>query len=74
MANVNKIDLVIPYVNNKDLNWQKSFLDFAKRNGYYKRMASMNGLRYSNDIDLISYQLRLVEKNMPWINTIHLLL
>ena len=68
------IDIVIPYVNNKDPLWKKSFLDFASKHGYYGKMASMNGLRYANEFDLIYYQLQLVNKNMPWINKIYLLL
>ena len=67
-----KIDFVVPYVNNQDKVWQKTFVDYAMRHDY-RQVASMHGYRYE-DIGLIDYQLKLVEKNMPWVNTIYLLL
>ena len=39
-----------------------------------KRVSSMNGARFNDDIHLIYYQLQLITKNMPWINKIYLLL
>ena len=69
---VKKIDLVIPYVNNQDKVWQKTYLDYFQRVNP-KLIASLHGQRYE-DIGLINYQLKLVEKNMPWVNTIYLLL
>ena len=67
-----KIDLVIPYVNNQDKVWQKTYLDYFQRVNP-KLIASLHGQRYE-DIGLINYQLKLMEKNMPWVNTIYLLL
>ena len=67
------IDFVCPYVNNNDKVWQKTFLDFCMSHRDYKRMADMRNGRYE-DIGLINYQLRLVNKNMPFIRNIYLLL
>lgn len=67
-----KIDLVIPYVDNTDKVWQKNYLDYFQKHNV-KYIASMHGHRFE-DIGLIHYQLKLVAKNMPWINTIYLLL
>ena len=74
MEKETKIDIVIPYVNNQDQKWRKTYLDYAQKHGYYGKMASMGGARYTNEIDLIYYQLQLVNKNMPFINKIFLLL
>lgn len=69
-----KIDFVVPYVNNKDPLWQKTFLDYAQSRGYYTMFASMRGDRYEDSVGLIYYQLQLVDKFMPWINNIYLIL
>lgn len=68
-----KIDFVVPYVNNKDKEWQESFVKTALKYDH-KQVASLHGARYEDDLDLIYYQLQLVNKNMPWINKIYLLL
>lgn len=66
------IDLVVPYVNNQDLVWRDNFIKTAVRKDY-KQIASLHGNRYE-DIGLINYNLKLINKNLPWINTIYLLL
>ena len=68
-----KIDIVIPYVDNTDKLWQKIFIDYCRRFGLEKKIADLHTDRYE-DIGLINYQLRLINKNMPWINKIYLLL
>lgn len=67
-----KIDFVVPYVNNNDPVWQKTFMDYFVRVDP-KRLATMRNGRYE-DIGLIYYQLQLVNKFMPWINKIYLIL
>ena len=69
-----EIDLVVPFVDNNDKVWQKVFMDYCYRHQDYKRMADMRSQRFQDNINLIEYTLRLVEKNMPWVRTIHLLL
>ena len=68
-----KIDLVIPYVDNKDKVWQKIFVDYCIRNNLREKIVDMRTDRYE-DIGLINYQLKLINKYMPWVNKIYLLL
>ena len=67
------IDLVIAYVDNQDPVWRKQFIDFCRQRNMNQKICELAGDRYQ-DIGLINYQLKLVEKNMPWINKIYLLL
>lgn len=67
-----KIDFVVPYVNNNDPVWKKAYMDYFVRVDP-KRLASMRNGRYE-DIGLIYYQLQLVNKFMPFINNIYLIL
>ena len=67
------IDMVIPYVDNTDLVWQKIYKDFCIRNRLSMKIAELHSDRYE-DIGLINYQLKLINKHMPWINKIYLLL
>lgn len=71
--NMKKVDLVIPYVNNQDKVWQKAFVDYCNYHGCKNRISQMHTDRYE-DIGLINYQLKLVNKNMPFVNRIFLLL
>lgn len=66
------IDMVIPYVDNKDEVWKKTYLDFCKKYNLRLKIAELHTCRF-DDIGLINYQLKLVEKNMPFINKIYLL-
>lgn len=68
-----KIDMVIPYVNNNDLVWRKNYVDFCSKNGLQEKIVEMLGARYGG-ITFIYYQLQLANKNMPWVNKIYLLL
>ena len=68
-----KIDMVIPYVDNTDKVWQKIFVDYCIRNNLQEKLVDLHTERY-DDIGLINYQLKLINKHMPWINTIYLLL
>lgn len=70
---MNKIDMVIPYVDNKDKVWQKIFIDYCNRYNLKQKIIDMKTDRYE-DIGLINYQLKLINKHLPWINTIYLLL
>ena len=73
MKNTQPIDFVIPYVNNNDLVWRKNYVDFCSKNRLQEKIVEMLGTRYGG-ITFIYDQLKLVNKNMPWINTIYLLL
>ena len=67
------IDMVIPYVNNNDEVWKKIYIDFCKRVRLPNKVNEMKNDRYE-DIGLINYQLKLINKHMPWVNKIYLLL
>ena len=68
-----KIDLVVPYVNNKDILWRRIYKEYCERNGLKSKLIDIDTDRYE-DIGLINYQLKLVNKYMPFINKIFLLL
>ena len=67
------IDLVIPYVNNQDLVWRENYISFCKKNRLNQKIVDLVGSRYGG-LTFIYDQLKLVTKNMPWINKIYLLL
>ena len=66
-----KIDMVIPYVDNTDKVWQKIFIEFCKNNRLEKKIADLHTDRYKDNLKLINYQLKLINKNMPWVNKIY---
>lgn len=68
-----KIDMVIPYVDNTDRVWQKAFVDFCRYHHLERKIADLHTDRYE-DIGLINYQLKLINKYMPFVDTIYLLL
>lgn len=73
MKTTQPIDFVIPYVNNNDLVWRNAYVDFCSKNRLQEKIVEMLGTRYGG-LTFIYDQLKLVNKNMPWINTIYLLL
>ena len=46
MEKETKIDIVIPYVNNQDQKWRKTYLDYAQKHGYYGKD---KGITYESD-------------------------
>lgn len=65
-----KIDLVVPYVDASDSNWQNIFNKYNKT----KKIEAVNAKnRFRGQGDFFRYFFRCVEKNMPWINTVFLL-
>ena len=66
-------DVVIPFVDNTDEVWKTIYIDFCKRNGLQNKIVDMKTDRYE-DIGLINYQLKLINKHMPWVHKIYLLL
>ena len=67
------IDFVVPYVNNNDPIWRNNFVKFCSQNNLKDKIVDMIGSRYGG-ITFIYDQLKLVNKNMPWVNKIYLLL
>lgn len=68
-----KIDIVIPYVDNTDRVWRKAYYDYCKYHNLQNKIVDLHTERYE-DIGLINYQLKLINKHMPWVNRIFLLL
>ena len=68
-----KIDLVIPYVNNKDTVWRNTYIDYCDKNKCAEKLVDLVGARYGG-LDFLDYHLKLANKNMKWINKIYLLL
>lgn len=68
------IDIVIPFVDNTDKVWQKAFVDYCKSRNLIQKIADLHTDRYKDNLKLINYQLKLINKNMPWVNKIYLLL
>lgn len=67
------IDVVIPYVDNTDKLWQRIFIEYCTTHNLREKIVDMRTDRYE-DIGLINYQLKLINKHMPWVNKIFLLL
>ena len=68
-----KIDFVIPYVDNKDKVWLQTYIDYFTKRKMPQKLVDLHTERYE-DIGLINYQLKLVERNMQFINNVFLLL
>ena len=68
------IDFVVPFVDSNDEVWRKAFLDYCKYNNLQNKIADMQTDRYVDKLKLINYQLKLVNKHMPFIRNIYLLL
>ena len=68
--NTDKIDLVVPYVDNTDPYWQHSF---AVYNPAIKVAAINGNNRFRPNAELFKYFFRCIDQNLPWINNIYLL-
>lgn len=68
-----KIDIVIPYVDNTDKVWLKIYNDYCIRYNLREKIVDAKTDRYE-DIGLINYQLKLINKHCKWVNKIFLLL
>ena len=58
---VEKISMVIPFVNNNDKVWQKMYIDYCNRVGLKNKLGDMRCDRFE-DIGLINYQQHLNHK------------
>ena len=65
------IDYVIPYVDSTDPIWLKQYMKMKKYNENANNIDEVKK-RFSPNI-LFKYQFRGIEKFMPWINVVHLL-
>ena len=58
-----QIDIVVPWVDGNDTNWQKEKFQYMQANDGDLRI-----IRY-RDWGLMKYWFRGVEKSLPWINS-----
>lgn len=65
-----KIDLVVPYVDCSDANWQALF---NKYNPHLNKNDVDAENRFRGQGDFFRFFFRCIDKNMPWINRVHLL-
>ena len=64
-----KIDYIVPYVDNTDVNWQKLYQQYSNS---FKYDANEFERRFQQNI-LFKYVFRGIEKYMPWINNVFLI-
>ena len=67
------IDLVFPYVNSTSKKWQKTYVDFCRRNGFKQRLTNFNSERY-RDWGFLRYMFRGINNNLPFIRKVFLIL
>lgn len=66
-----EIELVVPYVDCNDSNWQALFKQY---NPTGELLEEINGIeRFRGQGDFFKYFFRCIEKNLPWVDKIHLL-
>lgn len=78
-----KIDYVFPYVNSKDEIWYKNYIKYknieantveniiSKDSRFEKNYST--GMQRFRDNNLLKYTFRSIEKNLPWINKVHII-
>ena len=66
---MNKIDYVIPYVTFNDSYWQQLYLLSI----CVKETKHSAGIQRFRDNGLLKYLFRSLEKNLPWINKVHMI-
>lgn len=68
---VDKIDLVIPYVDSLNAEWQKLYLEYRVSINHSSETDGVQRFRSAGD--LFKYFFRCLEKNAPWLNNIYFL-
>ena len=66
------IDIVLPYVNNNDRVWQKTYINYCVDRGYINKITAMRGNRF-DDNNMFEYLFKGIEKFMPFVNRVFLL-
>ena len=73
MKDTTNIDFVIAYVNNQDVVWRNVFIEYCKKHNLHEKIVELLGNRFGG-ITFVYDQIKLVNKNMPWVHKIYLLL
>lgn len=66
------IDFVFPYVNNRESIWVNQFKDWCLKHGDTERLKTINQERYE-DLGLLPFVFKSINKNLPWVRKIHLI-
>lgn len=66
------IDYVFPWVNDMDSVWRNTYQSYCETHGEAKRLEEMKKERY-RDWGLLKFLFRAIEKNMPWIRNLYLI-
>lgn len=69
IQNMNKIDYVFPYVTINDINWKNLYKTFFSLNNSQFE----SGIQRFRDNGLLKYLFRSLEKFLPWINKVHMI-
>lgn len=68
------VDLVMPYVNNQDKVWRKTYKDFCKSHAEYKdKLDAINGERFRDEYNLFNLNLKLIRICLPFIRNFYLI-
>lgn len=65
----NSIDIIIPWVDSEDRNWQRKKDIALEQNGIYTS-TEMNGTERYQDYGTLKFVFRSIEVNMPWVNKV----
>lgn len=71
MVNKTEIDIVVPWVSGSNLRWREQFNKYSSNET--KDVFTESG-RYRSSFKLLELWMQSVEKNMPWIRKIHLVI
>lgn len=66
------VDMIIAYVNNNDSVWRNIYRNYCLQNSLFDRIQQLDKERF-DDIGLFRYMLLCVNKFMPWLRKIHLI-
>lgn len=64
-----KIDYVFPYVTTNDSNWQKLYKEYLSG----EESSFVSGMQRFRDNGLLKYLFRSLEKYLPWLNKVHMI-
>lgn len=66
-----KIDLVVPYVDSSDPEWQKLYNQYNPSEEQNEQINALS--RFRGQGDFFKYFFRCLDKNLPWLGQVHLL-
>ena len=69
IENITKIDYIFPYVTTRDSYWKNLYNEYISE----KESKYASGIHRFRDNGMLKYLLRSIEKNLPWINKVHMI-